>query len=123
MTLNNKKIIAVVMEYDFFKDMSEERRQKMLATDDVEWRVYIPRKRQDSLTEPEKKRLEGFVITDVAPVKVHTYKKEELFVPEMPMLIDRKKQEKFDKRAERKHLKRSVPLKIGKVNTKKMGRY
>ena len=119
---NNKKIFAVILEYDFFRDMSEERRQKMLETDSVEWRVYIPREKQDRLTDFEKERLEGFVITDTPPVKVRTFSKKELFPAELPVLIDAKKQEKFNKKAERKRLKRSVPLKIGRVNTKKMGR-
>ena len=119
---NNKKIFAVILEYDFFRDMSEERRQKMLETDSVEWRVYIPREKQDRLTDFEKERLEGFVITDTPPVKVRTFSKKELFPTEVPVLRDAKKQEKFNKKAERKRLKRSVPLKIGRVNTKKMGR-
>ena len=117
----NNKVFAVIMEYDFFKDISEERRLKMLEYKDVEWRVYIPREKQSSLTEQEKSRLEGFVITDVQPVKVRTYDEKDLFPHEVPVLIDRKKQEKFDKKAERKRLKRSVPLKIGIINTKKKG--
>ena len=132
MTLNNKKILTVVLEYDFFRDISEERRQKMLATDYVEWRVYIPREQQENLTDFEKERLEGFMVTETPPVKVKTFSKKELFPsemfdkkelypPEMPVLVDLKKQEKFDKKVERKRLKRIVPRKIGKVNTKKKG--
>ncbi len=117
----NNKVFAVILEYDYFKTVSEERRQKMLAEKRVEWRVYIPKEQKKSLTEYEKQRLEGFVITDVQPVKVRIYDKKDLFPPEMPIIIDRKKQEKFDKRAERKRLKRNIPLKIGTVNTKKKG--
>ncbi len=117
----NKKIFAMILEYDFFKDISEERRLKMLEHKDVEWRVYIPREKQSSLTEQEKSRLEGFVITEVPPVKVRTYDEKDLFSFEVPVLIDRKKQEKFDRKAERKRLKRSIPLKIGVINTKKKG--
>lgn len=117
----NKKIFAVIIEYDFFRDVSEERRLKMLEQANVEWRVYIPKEQRERLSEYEKQRLEGFVITDVLPVKVQIYDKEDFFPPEVPVIIDRKKQEKFDKRAERKRLKRSIPLKIGVINTKKKG--
>ena len=117
----NKKIFAVIIEYDFFRDVSEERRLKMLEQANVEWRVYIPKEQRERLSEYEKHRLEGFVITDVPPVKVRIYDKEDFFPPEVPVIIDRKKQEKFDKRAERKRLKRSIPLKIGVINTKKKG--
>lgn len=117
----NKKIFAVIIEYDFFRDVSEERRLKMLEQANVEWRVYIPKEQRERLSEYEKQRLEGFVITDVPPVKVQIYDKENFFPPEVPVIIDRKKQEKFDKRAERKRLKRSIPLKIGVINTKKKG--
>lgn len=117
----NKKVFAVILEYDFFKDVSEERRLKMLEHKDVEWRVYIPREKQNHLTEQEKAHLEGFVITDVPPVKIRIYDEKDLFPHEVPVLIDRKKQEKFDRKAERKRLKRSIPLKIGTINTKKKG--
>ena len=117
----NNKVFAVILEYDYFKTVSEERRQKMLAEKRVEWRVYIPKEQKEHLREYEKQRLEGFVITDVQPVKVRIYDKKDLFPPEIPIIVDRKKQEKFDKRAERKRLKRSIPLKIGVINTKKKG--
>ncbi len=133
--MNNNKIFAVILEYDFFKTMSEERRLKMLAEKQVEWRVYISKEQREHLNEHEKQRLEGFVITDIQPVKVRMYDKKDLFPSEKPVLIDEKdlfpsekpvlidekKQEKFYKKAERKRLKRSIPLKIGAVNTKKKG--
>lgn len=117
----DKKIFAVILDYDDFRNMSEERRLKMLAENKVEWRVYIPHEIQEKLTEYETKQLEGFVITDVPPVKVRIFDKKDLFPKEVPELIDSKKQEKFTKREDRKRFKRSIPLKIGRVNTKKKG--
>jgi len=117
----NKKIFAVIIEYDDFKDISEERRLKMLKENRVEWRIYIPPEKLDKLTEYEIKKLEGFAITGIPPIKIRTFVGKDLFPKEEPVLIDFKKQEKFKKRAEKKRLKRSVPLKIGIINTRKKG--
>ena len=123
MSNTDKKIFAVILDYDDFRNMSEERRLKMLEHKDVEWRVYIPREKVDSLTPKEREQLKGFKITHTEPIKIRTYTAKELFTmpKETPVLIDNEFKSKHDKRAERQRLKRSIPLKIGIVNTKRKG--
>ena len=123
MSNTDKKIFAVILDYDDFRNMSEERRLKMLEHKDVEWRVYIPREKVDFLTPKEREQLKGFKITHIEPIKIRTYTAKELFTmpKETPVLIDNEFKSKHDKRAERQRLKRSIPLKIGVINTKKKG--
>jgi len=123
MSNTDKKIFAVILDYDDFRNMSEERRLKMLEHKDVEWRVYIPREKVDFLTPKEREQLNGFKITHIEPIKIRTYTAKELFTmpKETPVLIDNEFKSKHDKRAERQRLKRSIPLKIGVINTKKKG--
>lgn len=120
---NNKKIFAIVLEYDDFIKLPEEKRRKMLAEERVEWRVYIPREKVDFLTPKEREQLKGFKITHMEPLKIRTFSPKEMFPEpkEIPVLIDNEFKSKHDKRAERRRLKRMVPLKMGVINTKRKG--
>ncbi|MBR1825848.1 MAG: hypothetical protein IJ770_04600 [Alphaproteobacteria bacterium] len=112
--MQENKIIAAILEYDDFKKLSPEQRQKLLAEERVEWRVYIPKENAEKLTDAEKKELEGFVITDKQPVKVKVYTSEDLFPKkiELPVLIDREKLEKSFKEKHRQMSRPPTPRKI-----------
>lgn len=112
--MENGKIFAVVIKYDDFNKLSEERRQKMLAEERVEWRVYIPREKMDSLTEDEKKELAGFVITHEEPIKIRTTMPQDLFPKEIkaPVVIDREKFEKSINKEYREMSRPPAPRKI-----------
>ena len=120
---NKKKIYAFVVEYSDFLKLPEEKRQKMLAYEQVEWHVYIPREKIDSLTPEEREQLKGFKITGIEPIKIRTFTAKEVFPEqrEISVLINSEFKSKHDKKAEHKLLKRNVPLKIGTVNTKRKG--
>ncbi|MBQ9271916.1 MAG: hypothetical protein IJ218_06610 [Alphaproteobacteria bacterium] len=121
--MQKNKIMAVILKYEDFIRLSTEKRAKMLAEECVEWRVYIPPKQMGLLSMEEKTALKGFVVTHNEPIKIKTYEKKDLFPEpkEIPELIDRKTQERFAQKAQRKHLKRIVPLKMGIINAKKKG--
>lgn len=110
----NKKIVAVIVEYDDFKRLSDEMRQKLLAEEHIEWRVYIPQEKMEKLTEDEKKGLDGFVVTHERPVKVKIFTPEDLFPKEIeaPVLIDREKLEKSFKEKHRQYSRPPAPRKI-----------
>lgn len=121
--MEEKKVFAIILDYEYFKKLPEEKIEKMLAEKRVEWRIYIPREKADMLTPQEREKLHGFKITHMEPLKVRTFTAKEIFPKptEIPVLIDNEKKSKYEKRSERKRLKRLVPLKMGVVNTKKKG--
>lgn len=114
--MEKNKIMAVILEYDDFKKLPEEKRQKLLAEERVEWRVFIPRAKLDLLSEDEKKQLKGFVITDVKPLEVKRFTPEDLFPKELPVLIDREKLEKSFKEKHRQFSRPPAPRKIYNSN-------
>lgn len=116
--MQNDKIMAVILEYDYFLKLSEEKRQKLLAEERVEWRVYIPKEKSELLTTEEKERLEGFVITHIKPIEVKEYSAEDLFPNEIeaPVLIDRENLEKSFKEKHRQMSRPPAPRKIYNLN-------
>ena len=123
--MEQNKIMAIVVEYEDFKKLPEEKRQKMLSEERVEWRVYIPRENMEKLNEDEKKCLAGFIITHEKPVKVKIHTSEDLFPKEIevPVVIDREKLEKSFKEKHREISRPPAPRKIynRNFNSRKKG--
>ena len=123
--MEKSKVFAVIIDYDDFKKLSEEKRQKLLAEERVDWRVYIPRENMEKLSENEKKSLAGFTVTNEPPVKVKIHTPEDLFPKEIeaPVLIDREKLEKSFKEKHQRMSRPPAPRKIynRNFNSRKKG--
>lgn len=123
--MKQNKIMAIVVEYDDFKKLPEEKRQKMLSEERVEWRVYIPRENMEKLSEDEKKCLAGFTVTNEPPVKVKIHTPEDLFPKEIevPVVINRENLEKSFKEKHREMSRPPAPRKIynRNFNSRKKG--
>ncbi len=125
--MQNDKIMAVILEYDYFLKLSEEKRQKLLAQERVECRVYIPKEKSELLTTEKKERLEGFVITHIKPIEVKEYSAEDLFPKEIPEILPTiEDNKKIEQTFKKKHYQKSRPPAPRKIynrnfNTHKKG--
>ena len=119
------KVFTVIIDYDDFKKLPEEKRQKLLAEERIDWRVYIPRENMEKLSEDEKKCLAGFTVTNEPPAKVKIYTPEDLFPKEIeaPVVTDSEKLEKSFKEKHREMSRPPAPRKIynRNFNSRKKG--
>ena len=120
--MNQNKKIGIIIDYEDFLKISDEKKQEMLECQYIEWFVFIKKDRYDQLSEEEKQKLEGFKCTEREPLRIKKVDMNKIFeIKEFPKLPNTKYIEAEMKEKHKKKSKPYVPLKMGIICTKKKG--
>lgn len=120
--MSQSKTIGIIVDYEDFLKISDEMKQKMLNNQEIEWLIYIKKDKYEQLSEEKRQELNGFRLTEQAPLRVKKPNIDRIFenikVNE-PIVIQQI--EKDIKEKQRKRSKPYVPKNIGTVCTKRKG--
>ena len=121
--MNKEPIVKAIILYDDFKRLSEKQKQNILNnnSEQIEFLISIKKEVYENLSAEEKKELEDFGRTEVAPLKVEVVATEKIF--ELPPRIEIKEIKQSFTEKHKKNLKPHCPKNIinRNFNTKKKG--
>ena len=120
--MSQNKEIGIIILYEDFLNISDETKQKMLENQQIEWFISIKKDKYEQLSDEEKQNLKGFKCTEREPLRVKKPDVNKIFENiKVPVTVSVKQIERDFKEKHKKHSKPYVPLKIGKICTKKKG--